>query len=338
MRLRRWGILPGVSRCMHDLMTEQHKSGDRAKALDEAAEWYFRQDAEPLSAEEEAAFHAWLAVPENRHAYAQLGGTWDKLGKIPYPTRTVRTLGLASFQRHAIAASVVVLAILGIGYVADVPMRLQADALTQLGEVRTIALEDGSEVLLNSDSAVAFDYTQQERRIRLLRGEAIFRVAQESPVRPFVVAATDGEARALGTIFSVREGDGSTVVTVLESRVKVTCTVCAYGEKTSVELAPDQTVAVGASGIGNVEPVNAADVTAWERGKLVFVDRPLRSVIEELNRYHAGRIHITDAAVANHRVSGVFDTNDPIAVVDALEGSLGLKSTRLTNYLILLHL
>ncbi|MDH4982126.1 FecR family protein [Hyphomicrobium sp. D-2] len=319
-------------------MTEQNDRREKRDALAEAAEWYFRRDAGPLSPRDEAAFRDWISSPQNSRAYARLDSTWEKLGQLPHSAPAVRTFGRGSFSRQAIAASVAVLAIFGIGYVYDLPMRLQADALTGRGEVQTITMADGSEILLNSDTAVAFEYTPEERRIRLLRGEAIFRVAKEQPVRPFVVAATDGEARALGTAFAVRESDDATVVTVLESRVEVVCTVCAPGAKTTVELNLDQTVALGAAGMGNVEPINANDALAWQRGKLVFEDRPLRSVIEELNRYHPGRIQITDAAVGNHRVSGVFDTKDPIAVVDALEGSLGLKSTRLTNYLILLHL
>jgi transmembrane sensor len=233
------------------------------------------------------------------------------------------------------AASIAAVAILGIGYATDLPVKLQADALTRRGEMHSVKLDDGSEIILNSGSAVAFDYSKQERRIRLLRGEAIFKVAKEQPVRPFIVSAGAGEARALGTAFAVREEGGGAVVTVLESRVAVTYPT---GALNRVELGSDQAVAFSGRGMESIQTVDAQDATAWQRGKLVFVDRPLGSVIEELNRYHSGRILITDAAIGDHHVSGVFDTKDPVSVVNALEASLGLKSTRLTSYLILLHL
>ena len=105
------------------------------------------------------------------------------------------------------------------------------------------------------------------------------------------------------------------------------------------QLAPDaQTVAAGAPIDLDLSPIAEGQaIKLFWRGKLIFVDRPLGDVIDELNRYHRGRLQIIDPAIRSHRVSGVFSTGDPLAVVDALEASLGLHSTRLTRYLVLLH-
>src|SRR5687768_6079713 len=48
------------------------------KALEEAAEWFFRQDGRSLPENERAYFEAWLAIPENRSAYAEIGRTWHE--------------------------------------------------------------------------------------------------------------------------------------------------------------------------------------------------------------------------------------------------------------------
>lgn len=312
------------------------QEADKQSALAEAAEWYLRHDAGPLSAEEMATFEDWLSIAENRQAYARLDSTWQKLSYLPRPeaaapfrARAERGAG----RRQAFAAIAAVGLLLAVGYLLDLPLRLQADAMAPVGGRVSLKLADGSMALLNTGSAIAVDYSSRERRVHLLRGEAVFEVAK-NPERPFIVEADRVEARALGTAFGVRESEGAVTVTVLESRVAVSYPPL---QAASVELSPDEAVSYAAGRAGPVEAVNADNETAWRRGKLVFVDRPLGSVISELNRYHAGRIQITDETISGHLVSGVFDISDPVGTLDTLEASLGLHSTRLTNYLILLH-
>ncbi len=301
-------------------------------ALEAAADWYFRRDGGALSPRDEEAFRVWLREPEHEAAYRRIDATWAQMGEIAVPAIQSQPWIAAWHWRFGIGGALAAMLLVA-GYAFDVPMRLQADAMTATGEVRTIALEDGSQVALNALSAVSVDYSASERRIRLLRGEAVFTVAADAS-RPFSVAVGEGEARALGTVFAVREQEGGATVTVLESRVLVS-----YPQQAGMaeELGPDQALRFYNGTLGPIERVDAEDVTAWRRGKLVFVDRPLGEVIDELNRYHGGRIDIVDPAIARKLVSGVFSTDDPIAVVDAIEQSLGVRSTRLTSYLIFLH-
>ncbi|WP_438274188.1 FecR family protein [Nitrobacter sp.] len=309
--------------------------GEKQPAIEEAAEWFVRRDAGPLSPGETQEFARWLSDPKNRTAYAEIGGTWENVGRLPRPVEVEKSRGIGwtALTRHATALAAALLVVVGLGFAFDLPMRLRADGYTGVGETRTLMLPDGSKVVLNTESAVALAYDAGVRRVRLLRGEAVFTVTKD-PSRPFLVDAAGGEARALGTEFDVRnDGDGATV-TVLESRVGVSYPV---GAPALITLAPDEAVDYSATGLGAVRSVDASVETAWLRGKLIFVDRPLGQVVAELNRYHRGTIRITDAAMRDQRVSGVFDTADPLRVIDFLERSLGLHSTRLTDYLILLH-
>ncbi|PAM43031.1 siderophore-interacting protein, partial [Acinetobacter baumannii] len=77
-----------------------------------------------------------------------------------------------SWQRAAAAALVVVVAGVGWGRGPEVLLRMQADYLTEKGEVRTVQLADGSKVELDSGSAIRLDYDGVQRRIRLLQGSA----------------------------------------------------------------------------------------------------------------------------------------------------------------------
>lgn len=321
--------------------------GEKPTALDEAAEWYVRQDAGLLDADEEMCFRAWLLQPANRAAYKEIAGIWDELGRIPRPGLSTGSprqsdVGTVLVRRHparisrlrrwALAAAAVVVAVAA-GYAIDLPMRLEADAMTATGEARTVTLDDGSSVILNTASAIAVDYSRGRRRIRLLRGEAVFTVAKDT-TRPFVVAAASGEAIARGTVFAVRKEDETATVTVLESRVGVSYP--AAGRPT-VELSPGEAIGYSRRGLGQPRAVDADAATAWRRGKLIFVDRPLGEVIAELNRYHSGRIQIIDGSISSHPVSGVFDTRNPLQTLEVIEQTLGLHSTRLSSLLILLH-
>ncbi len=91
---------------------------------------------------------------------------------------------------------------------------------TALGEQRSLVLNDGSTVQLNSLSKIRIRYTEHERTVDLLQGQALFHVAKDA-VRPFIVYSRQTRVRAVGTQFDVyRKADGTTV-TVVEGRVAI---------------------------------------------------------------------------------------------------------------------
>ena len=315
--------------------------------LAEAADWFARHDAGPLTQDEERAFQSWLGESaENRDAYGQVESTWAAFDEVPArvvpargssmpkrpgvkpPTRASKRRPLAVL---ALAASLIAAAVLA----PDLLLRIQADAMTGVGEVRELPLPDGSRAILNTDTAIAVDFGPERRKVTLLKGEAEF-VVETDADRPFRVTAEGGTATALGTTFAVRDiGDGARV-TVAEGRVSVT-----YGDPPSAPatlLKARQSVAYSAEqGIGAVLSIDPFAASAWRRGKLIFEDRPLAEVIDELNRYHVGTIQILDAALGRRLVNGVFPLQAPLEAVDALETSLGIKSTRIGDFLIILH-
>lgn len=305
---------------------------DTDEALrDEAASWYFQRDAGALPPAEEAAFREWLADPRHRAAYDEIARTWLALGGIERPAtaspprrRSWRWLPLGA----ALAAMLAIAIIDGSWWT-----RWRSDVVTGIGETRELVLTDGSRIDLNTDSALDIRYGASERRIRLVRGEALFTVAKDT-TRPFVVETASGSATALGTIFAVRQADGETTVTVLESRVAI---APAAASEQAAAISSGQSARFSRTRLDAIESVDPAAETAWRRGKLIFVDRPLGEVVSELDRYHRGHIRIVDASLRSYRVSGVFETRDPLRALGLIQTSLGLNATRLTNLLVLLH-
>src|SRR5690606_28626324 len=91
---------------------------------------------------------------------------------------------------------------------------------TGVGEQRTVTLEDGSRVSLNTATRLSLHFDRGVRRVRLQSGEALFEVARD-PGRPFVVESGDRQVRALGTAFIVRRDAGRIAVTLMEGSVEV---------------------------------------------------------------------------------------------------------------------
>lgn len=92
-----------------------------------------------------------------------------------------------SLRRLAMAASLIVtLAVLGWLAVAYVDVDPSERFTTGVGEQRSISLPDGSVLYLNADSQVKVLYSEQERLLHMISGEALFKV-QRDPSRPFRV-------------------------------------------------------------------------------------------------------------------------------------------------------
>ena len=83
--------------------------------------------------------------------------------------------------------------------------------MTATGESRTVTLADGSQVNLSGGSAIGVDITSEERRVRLLSGEAFFDVAHDA-ARPFTVEAGEARIVVLGTAFDVALDPSATTV------------------------------------------------------------------------------------------------------------------------------
>ncbi|WP_434405226.1 FecR family protein [Sphingobium sp. DN12] len=319
---------------------------------DEAARWVADADAGLLTPKMQAELSLWLAVdPLHQEAYDRANHLWAALDDIeetpgmrPAPRSAAEVQALPArrrprrrpwlaepaHRRKITSAAAACAAVAAVLVATDLSMRFRADAMTSVGEQKLVSLPDGSSVHLNTDSAIAYDYSSSGRHIELLKGEASFQVKAD-PQRPFTVEAHGGTARALGTRFIVRNDSDGATVTVTEHRVLVS-----FGKHQGV-VGEGESVAFdsrhGLSKPGNIE---IADAEAWTRGRLIAVNRPLAEVAAELSRYHAGYIHVSDS-VATIPVSGNFRTTDPVAALGQLETALGVHSTRLTNRMIFLH-
>lgn len=205
---------------------------------------------------------------------------------------------------------------------------------TALGEQRSITLEDGSVVELNSQSRLRTHFKADLRAIELLEGEAIFRVSKD-PHRPFRVRTGITDIVAVGTAFNVNASNARTVVTVLEGRVRVNQREAAERSAArSAQAVSEFELAVGDQLIvGKAQPAirvslrDTEKVTSWTERRLIFEDTPLSAVAAEFSRYSSREIRIEDASIGARKINGVFDATDPASLVEFLsaDGTLEIR-------------
>lgn len=208
---------------------------------------------------------------------------------------------------------------------------LAPEYVTTVGEQRSITLEDGSVVELNSQSRLRAHFKDDLRAIDLLEGEAIFRVSKD-PNRPFRVRTGATDIVAVGTAFNVKSSDARTVVTVLEGRVRVNqrdaaerSAAASAKAVSEFELAVgDQLIVARAQPAIRVSLRDTEKVTSWTERRLIFEDTPLSAVAAEFARYSSRTIRIDDPAIAERKINGVFDATDPASLVEFLNGDASL--------------
>jgi transmembrane sensor len=212
---------------------------------------------------------------------------------------------------------------------------------TSVGEQRTLNLEDGTRVALNTDSRIVVRYDRRMRTVVLKSGEAYFQVAREA--RPFVVIAGDRKVLALGTAFTVRRedaGTGELTVTLLEGRVAVepVDTKGPAAAKSASEvniLNPGEQLRVHHHAAATVVATSTEKATGWMRGQLIFDHTPLNDAIAEFNRYSDVKITVASPSTGAIPVGGIFRISDSKSFARAVAQTHNLRLTLRDNSLIL---
>ncbi|MGF1610368.1 MAG: FecR domain-containing protein [Kiloniellales bacterium] len=329
--------------------------GDGEQAAEQARAWLVCLASGAMTAGELSRFEAWLqqspcherAFDRERafwHRLAALEPTFERLarssaepGSAQDEARARRPMGLC--RRASLVAPLSILGALAaclllLVIAPEISTALRADYASGSDGIRQVALPDGSQATLNRNSAIRLRFGPAQRRVELLEGEAYFEVAPD-PRRPFQVQALGGVSEALGTAYAVRRDAEGASVAVTEGQVAV-----------STEGQPDQGIALKAGEgvryasdgrLGERFAVNGERGLAWRQGRVVFVDRPLAEALQELERYHPGRILLLGEGGAYRPISGVVDLDRLADGIAALAATHGLTAYQVTPFLTVLR-
>ena len=286
-----------------------------ASALDQALDWLIL--LESPTPEQSRQFDVWLnASPLHAEAFDKARAIWGS----PQVAQCARQLDTAVAPsvlprrrrprwRMLAAAAVVVL---GLFSFTDLPLRLQADHLTAVGQQQRLHLEDGSRVLLNTNSAFSSSMDAQQRVARLHRGEAFFEIS-DSRDQPLKLDVGPVRASVRDTAFAVRYQDGVAHVGVQRGDVDLQ----AAHSGAWVRISAGESIHVGPNGFKQPTRLDHKEL-AWTQGRLVFENCPMNEVLAELRRYYPGWIINTNERLADVAVTGNYRLDQPLEVVRSL--------------------
>lgn len=353
-------------------MTNIYTLPSQERRYDEASLWIERL-GEGLSAAEEREFAAWMADdPANQAVLFRMAELWDKMDTLSrlstlFPEPPVEPLvgrPARHWPRYLAAASVLIaIASLWAGLTferlpfgdrpaVDARGSMESVYETAIGEQATVALTDGTELALNTNSRIRAYYTPGYRLLILESGEVHVKVAEDA-ARPLSVIAGDRIVQAVGTAFNVEITDDRRVeLMVTEGKVRVAVHAPpeapggAPPRRIEPALLPPSATTVTAGQeliLGQLQetvtPVSPEDIEvklSWRQGNLVFRGETLEEAVAEVGRYTAVEFVIVDENLKHRRVSGLFKAGDVEGMLAVLRENFDIAYERTDDNRVLL--
>lgn len=295
---------------------------------EQAVHWLIEMQDAPLTPAQQAAWQQWLqAHGDHRRAWDHIQSVNQRLGKVAAPlAHATLNAPRAPARRRALKA----LLLLAMAGATGTVLRQQAilppltaDYRSPVGQRRTVRLGDGSQLQLNTGSAVDIRFDAQQRQVHLLDGEIMLTAANAA--LPVQVLTRDGRIDLTSGRLNVRQVGNGTRLALFSGAARVV---------------PGQGPARSVQGAGQalldplqLSPLTALDANsgAWVDGMLVASHLRLADFLAELGRYRHGHLEC-DRQVADLKISGSYPVGDTEKVLDLLERSMPVRVRRFTRY------
>lgn len=308
---------------------------------------YLAGEASP---QEENDLRHWVDLsPENTAYFEAAYAIWEQSGALPEvksfdmerawseirgragiadatPATRVRSLKWNQIGIR-VAAAAVVLAGLGWAlYTGIIVPNRQPEYLSFVTgtEKERFFLPDSSEVWLNAQSELQYEagFRGEERR-STLKGEAFFSVRRNEQ-HPFVITTGETRTRVLGTSFNVRAYEAEDEISVSVASGKVS-----FGtmERQVALVAGEQGVFSNAGQTVQKAAAGESNANAWQTGRLVFDNRELTDVAQDLSRYFGISVSFSDPKLARCHYSGSFDHPELSYALEVIAATVNMTYT-----------
>lgn len=290
--------------------------------MEDAAEWLAAMDAGTASRQD---FEAWRAGdPRRAVAFAQVVDACQQIDRLravheraPAPPQRLsrRTL----MRAGAIAGGTAVAG----GFLA-VSAAARDHAATAVGERRTLILDDGTRVEMNTDTRISWRIKDGARSIWLEAGEIALDVRAPAGTRPDLRLSANGtDFNLRGGLFNARLQPESLDLLVLSGQAEME-----GGARKTVKAGTFAQVIGRNISVRPAEPVALDRAQSWKNGQLVFEGESLDFVVAEFNRYLTDKLLVADPKLSRIRLGGRFTTTDPKDLLAALRASFGVHAQR----------
>lgn len=329
---------------------------EQKQAIREAAGWYAVLCGDDVSDQERLEHERWLAASTvNQNAWQQIGRLQQQMGGLPgQQAHQALQLGREyQLDRRQVLSLLALIsgggALAWSGWQYTPLPDLSATWRTGKGEQIRRRLADGSELMLNTHSAVDVEHEGQSLIIRLRRGEIQITTvaAQEKaaqtessapssmtalpPIAQLSVETAQGRITPMGTRFIVRQFDHWTRVSVLEHSVSLK--PATTGQSRVLHQGQSAQMTTTAAEVMSQH----ADVNLhWPEGMLVVSDWRLDRLLQELGRYRTGILRCAPE-VAALRISGAYPITDTDKALAAIARALPVSVQRVTPFWVSIH-
>ncbi|MBR9808443.1 MAG: DUF4880 domain-containing protein [Alphaproteobacteria bacterium] len=322
-------------------MNAEHALLSADDAEQAAADWLARLDRDGLLngpvdvdalCDARHDFDVWLnAEVAHRVAFLRAATAWSRAERLAalrtngaIPRRPILHRPVIQMLAAAACIAMAALVVIPLGLFDGAPGQpAPLHYQTARGEIKTLTLEDGSVLTLNTDTSVDVIFSDDERQVALIEGEVFFDVAK-APERPFLINAGEGQVRVLGTSFGIERRQNVVEVAVSEGTVWIGSS--AHADMSESILMPGMIGYASVSGVmvetSGVEAVGQR--LLWREGRLSFDDTPLREVAAEFNRYNTIQLVITDDVTGDIEIGGTFRLDNVEAFARLANQGLGL--------------
>jgi len=199
---------------------------------------------------------------------------------------------------------------------------------------KTVILPDGTLITMAKESTIRLkqNFSTGNREL-WLSGEAFFDVKHDRQ-HPFVVHTVSSDIQVLGTVFNVKAypGDMTMETTLIRGSVRVDAK---KHTNYSITLKPDEKL-ISYNHPGAKQDINRPfysilpvknssagtgkpDEIKWVRNRLDIEDEPLSVIAQKLQQWYGITIVVTDDEVKNYHYSGVFENENVVKTLEALQ-------------------
>jgi transmembrane sensor len=274
----------------------------------QAGEWLARLHADDRTPDDDAAFRAWLgADPSHRDAFERASALWDTLPGLRDAARPQPLPTGPQLSRRMVLAGGSALIVAG-GATLGWREAYAGVIRTEIGEQRRLVLDDGSRVMLDTDTQIRFRARDTLRVLTLAQGRVDLDIATDR--RPFRIDLGLRSATVRSGRLDLRRDQGAIALTALRGVAQIDAGPAGAAP---VTLASGSRLAATTGQAARVDRPELDELTAWQSGRLAFHDETLAEAAAEMNRYSRRALVIADPRAAAMRLSGVYRVGDPEA-------------------------
>jgi len=305
----------------------------------EAVNWYVLLSSEHVTDAERQAWDRWMCESDmHRQAWEDIKRKLSIFEGIPSnlgvevlsrPPSKVNRQRREAIKTLGLLAAV----LLPTGYVFKDALfgQFNYDYFTGVGERKNIALTDGTNLVLNTKTAVTIHSSRHTMMVQLHHGEVLVSTSKShQKTQVLMIETGHGRILPLGTAFNVRRFDQFSRVSLFEGLLKLAPQQS--GEHAFVH--PQQEIDMHSNRVVFRRRLSVLS-PSWQRGYLELDNMPLKYFAEEMQRYRYGIIKC-HRDIEQLMISGSFLVDDVDASLRSLAHTFPVRIQRYTRFLIMI--